>query len=199
MLEELGKILGIVADPNSRAALITASATALFQFTAHITKPTGKLTWGYAAGYNLYPQTFTGSHGKRGLKLEDTINTYKTSHIYLQNTGRKTLQNVRVLLNSKPQNFDIHPAVNYRSKVNEDSRFQLVIDRLHANETITLNMLQKDREIPQVIRVDWPQGKALQETPSPKWRENTYLHRFQRTSMFFGSAAFLYFAGSALL
>ena len=126
----------LVVDPNNtflRAVLLTiiSSLIALF-FAAR-----GRLRW-YQTGQYVY-----------SMPIEGQLNlTVHTKQIWIVNTGRASIKNIEIVLNFKPQHFEIWPPRNYTQKDHPGgTRESILIDNLAPREGFMLAMLESRQNI----------------------------------------------------
>lgn len=77
----------------------------------------------------------------------------RTQQIWLQNFGRGTLTDIEVLLNYKPQHYEIWNPRQYEEKVMPDGRVSILIPSMLGRETLTLSIIDTIHDIPVVLDV----------------------------------------------
>lgn len=147
-------------------------------YRAEITSVALPLAGGYIK-HSLSPKSkivYSKSHGFcYTLKsTEGNSNLVYTESYFFQNKGRKTAEEVEIILGRKPQNFAIWPQRDYTTNENEEGFFVIKTSNLSKNEHFTLNMLEINFQPPMVTNVRSTEGisKLINMAPLqifPKW------------------------------
>ncbi len=126
-------------------ALIIAAIIGLF---ARIFTPKGKLVWGVSHQHHYRMPKF-GESGTFPVV---------TQQIWFQNLGRLSIEDIEIVLNWKPQHFEIWDPRNWEQAQTPDGRFVIKIPSLNKTEFFTISMIDTINDLPGVINVRWKGG-----------------------------------------
>ncbi|MFT4002885.1 MAG: hypothetical protein QM684_21840 [Rhizobium sp.] len=91
-----------------------------------------------------------------------------TQQIWFQNTGRSSIQDIEIVLNWKPQHFEIWDPRQWDKAVLPDGRFVIKIPSLYRNEFFTISMIDTINDLPAVLNVRWLGGRGKSVTMGPQ-------------------------------
>ena len=91
-----------------------------------------------------------------------------TQQIWFQNVGRAAIDAVEIVLNLKPQHYEIWSPRHYETTSLPDGRFVLLIPALAGQEYFTISMIDTIKELPAVINVRSKTGVARQLPMAPQ-------------------------------
>lgn len=126
-------------------ALIIAAILGIF---ARILTPKGKLVWGVSHQHHYRMPKF-GESGTFPVV---------TQQIWFQNLGRLSIDNIEIVLNWRPQHFEIWDPRHYEQAQTPDGRFVIKIPSLNKTEAFTVSMIDTINDLPAVINVRWNGG-----------------------------------------
>jgi hypothetical protein len=164
--------------------IISVVLTALLAGIARFLQPSTKLLWGASHGFTflLPPQ---GTPPGNPTPLE-------TGTVFIQNMGRKPAENIEVVLNFRPQHFQIWPALNYEAILAAENHFVIKIENLGPREHTTLEMLSANANLPATLRVRSPLGDAKKVPFAPMRVMPTWFNRGVVLLLLFGLLATIY-------
>lgn len=128
-------------------ALIIAAITAV---AARLFTPKGRLIWGVSHQHH---------YRMPNLEKGDTFPVV-TQQVWFQNTGRSAINDIEIILNWKPQHFEIWDPRNWDAGYTPDKRFLLKIPSLNRGESFTLSMIDTINDLPMVLGVRWHGGEG---------------------------------------
>lgn len=134
-----------IIKSQTAQALIIAAVIGIF---ARIFTPKGKLVWGVSHQHH-YRMPRLGESGTFPVV---------TQQIWFQNLGRLSIENVEIVLNWKPQHFEIWDPRSYEQALTPDGRFVIKIPSLNRTEAFTVSMIDTINDLPAVINVRWNGG-----------------------------------------
>lgn len=85
-----------------------------------------------------------------------------TQKLWFRNVGRKVAENVEIVLNFKPQHFEVFPHLEWDTRENPDGRLIIKIERLNPRELLFVSMLNSNVDLPSVTNVRWNGGQGKQ-------------------------------------
>lgn len=91
-----------------------------------------------------------------------------TQQIWFQNVGRAAIDAVEIVLNWRPQHFEIWSPRQFETSTLADGRFVLQIPSLAGQEHFTISMIDTVRELPAVINVRSKAGVARELPMAPQ-------------------------------
>ncbi|MEQ8689731.1 MAG: hypothetical protein RIC89_02690 [Pseudomonadales bacterium] len=144
------------------------------------------------------PHTFTflvdePLHDDDG-NVQSPRQTVHTRSTIVRNTGRETATNVELVLNWEPLCLNVWPARSYQSEVAPDDRFIIRFSSLAPAETVGLEVLSINRELPALITVRSDQCEAKYVSMYPQPVASTRKKAFVAVLLFLGLAAAVYLA-----
>lgn len=94
-----------------------------------------------------------------------------TQQVWFQNVGRLPAEDIEIVLNWKPQHFEVWPPRDYQTAILPDGRFALKVPYLAGNEIMTVSMIDTIREMPNIINVRTKAGlgKVVAMGPQRIW------------------------------
>lgn len=135
-------------------ALIIAAVTSL---VARLFTARGKLVWGVSH-----------RHHYRVPNLADGSNfPVITQQVWFQNIGRSAITNLEIVLNWKPQHFEIWDPRSWEQASTPDGRHILKLPSLNAGEFFTLSMIETNNDLPNILSVRWLGGSGKQVKMGP--------------------------------
>ncbi|KAB0459930.1 MULTISPECIES: hypothetical protein [Agrobacterium] len=161
-------------------ALIIALITAI---VARIFTPKGKLIWGVSHQHH---------YRMPNLSNGETFPVV-TQQVWFQNTGRSPIQEIEVVLNWKPQHFEIWDPRHWGADFLPDRRFVIKIPSLNSREIFTVSMIDTVNELPAVLSVRWLGGIGKQVEMVPQRQFSTAFNVTVLTILFAGTISIFYF------
>ena len=116
--------------------------------------------------YFWSPHYFIFNLEKEGVVIQ-------TDAITVQNTGRKSAENVEIIMEKEPDFFQLAPTIPYSTQIQEDGNFVLRIESLGPKEFFTFQLLSY-KTTPKLLNIRSSSG-AGQPMPFqiarafPKW------------------------------
>jgi hypothetical protein len=154
-------LLKTVLSFNIAQAVIIAILTAI---VTRYLQPKGKLVWGFSHQHlYLVPRLD-----------EDGSYPVRTQQIWIQNTGRKSVEEIEFVLNWKPQHLEVWDPRHYTTTILPDGRYSLLFRNLSSSEAFTISILDTFRDLPVIVAVRWKDGigkqvnMGPQQIPSPR-------------------------------
>lgn len=126
-------------------AIIIAVVTAVI---AKILAPRGSLLWA-VSHQHFYKMPNIGGDGTFPVV---------TQQVWFQNTGRLPIEGVEIVLNWKPQHFEIWDPRDWEGGVLPDGRYVIRIKSLNPTEYFTVSMIDTINDLPRIISVRWRGG-----------------------------------------
>lgn len=143
----------------------------------------GRLIWAVSHGHNY--------------KIEDAESDQhwvSTRQLWVQNSGRKIVNQIEIVLNFRPQNFNVWPPRDFEQSDIPDGRFALKFDGLAKGEYFTISMLVVNSEIPNVANVRWSNGIATEVPMGPQQIFPTWVTRLAQGLTLLGLFTLIYLA-----
>jgi len=113
----------------------------------------------------------------------------RTSEIWIKNTGRAPAKHLEVVLNYRPQHYQIWKPRKCEEKLLDDDRLSLVFETLGPKDEIEISMLDAFVDTPMVVGVRHEAGLAA-ETKMQTTEKPSAL--FLYTFLFFSIVGFLF-------
>lgn len=85
----------------------------------------------------------------------------QTDALTVQNVGRKSAENVEIVLDREPDFFQFSPAVNHTTETLANNQYIIRIQSLGSKEHVTLQLLSYTR-VPQMLNLRSDSGQASQ-------------------------------------
>lgn len=162
-------------------ALTIAAVTAI---VARMFTPKGKLIW-----------AVSHQHHYRMPSLGDgTTFPVVTQQIWFQNTGTSSIQDIEIVLNWKPQHFEIWDPRQWDKDSLPDGRFVLKVPSLYSQEFFTLSMIDTINELPIVLNVRWLGGRGKKVSMGPQRLFPMWFNWTALALIFAGIVSILYIA-----
>ncbi|WP_312946328.1 hypothetical protein [Agrobacterium sp.] len=174
------------ASSSVGQALIIAAITAM---AARLFTPKGKLIWGVSHQHR---------YRMPNLEKGDTFPVV-TQQIWFQNTGRSAIQSIEIILNWKPQHFEIWDPRNWDGDYTPDKRFVLKIPSLNRGESFTVSMIDTINDLPMVVGVRWHGGTGKNVEMGPQRIFPTWVNVVVAILLFAGTISILYFTLQLIL
>lgn len=141
--------------------IVAVFLTAVVGLIARIVQPSARVVWGTSHGF-----TFS-------LPIQDAVTSTTTTTlvhtgtVFVQNTGRKTAEDIEVVFNYRPQHFQVWPSLNYNTAENPEHHFTIKITTLGPRESTTIELLSVSINLPDPLRVRSPLGEAKRVPIAP--------------------------------
>jgi hypothetical protein len=116
------------ASDELLAVILAAGLSAIGWFLLWLFTPRGKITW------SVSHQHAFGLHS-----LQPPTVVY-TREIWIQNVGRAIVEDVEVILNFAPSNFDIWPRRQFTTEITPNGNLVLKFDHLNRREYFTISL-----------------------------------------------------------
>ncbi len=91
--------------------------------------------------------------------LEDPKVQLQTDSLTIQNSGRKSAENIEIVHKERPDHFQFSQAIGYREELNPNGEFLIKIDSLGPKEFLNIQYLSHTK-VSFVSRVRSDQGEA---------------------------------------
>ena len=123
------------------------------------------------------------------IKRTQTVNTI--SHLIF-NDGKETARNLDITFNWKPMYLNMWPIRIYKEQEDKDGRYTITFDTLAPKESINIELLSINRDLPLLINVRSEQcsGKPIQLVSQPV--VGMWTRRFLLTMVFLGMGTSIY-------
>lgn len=153
-MDWIGKIL----DSGFWQAILLAVLTG---FAGRLLAARGKLIWSVSHQHFYAMPRLDG----------DGSFPVRTQQIWFQNAGRASIEGVEIVLNWRPQHFEIWNPRQFTSSTLPDGRLIISIPNLSGYETFTLSMIDTFKDLPIVLNIRWKDGvgKVIDMTPQRVW------------------------------
>ena len=158
-------------SPQIVAVFLTAAIAAVVRWL----QPQAKVVWGASHGF-VFNITQQGNP-------PGPISQVYTGTAFVQNVGKGTAENIEIVLNYRPQHFQVWPALNYTTALNAENHFIINIANLGPKEFTTIEMLSANIDNPATLRVRTTHGDAKHVNIAPT--------RIQPKSLLFGFGVLL--------
>ncbi len=149
------ELLKSVVTSSIGQALIIAAVTAI---VARLFTPKGKLIWGVSHQHH---------YRMPNLSNGETFPVV-TQQVWFQNTGRSPIQDIEIVLNWKPQHFEIWDPRQWRFEFLPDNRYVIKIPSLNKSESFAVSMIDTINELPGVLSVRWYGGVGKKVDMGPQ-------------------------------
>ena len=92
-----------------------------------------------------------------------------TRSVTVRNSGRETANNLELVFNWKPLCINVWPSRSYKVEIAPDDRYILKFDSLSPNETLGLEVMSLNQQLPELVTVrsDQCTGKFVAMYPQP--------------------------------
>lgn len=123
---------------------------------------------------------------------EDGSFPVRTQQIWFQNVGRASIEDIEIILNWRPQHFEIWNPRQHTLSLLPDGRLVISIPNLSGYEAFTLSIIDTFRDLPVVLNVRWKSGlgKQINMFPQRAWPQWVIL--IGTAAMLIGITAVLY-------
>jgi hypothetical protein len=149
-------LLEILRSPEIISVALTAVIGAISTYLAS----SSRIVWGISHGF-----TFLVPNQQQGKTSAPT--PINTGSVFVQNLGRKTAENIEVILAYRPQHFEVWPVLNYEVAETPDRHFIVKIKNLGHREYATIELFSANNELPLTLRVRSPLGEAKKVNFAP--------------------------------
>lgn len=128
---------------------------------------------------------------QEGEVLQETQIAHTKSFL-IKNAGRESATKIEIVLNWKPQYFNLWPSRHHTAHTEDDGRFYLIFESLSPNETIGVELLSVNRELPAILNVrsDQTIGAFVDMVPMETLNQN--LINFIRVMILLGFSTTIY-------
>ncbi|SFN81056.1 hypothetical protein SAMN04488056_10289 [Cohaesibacter marisflavi] len=218
-MEWLTQLPEFTKDPTFQGTVMVGLLSILLSVVKGYRDRKGRIAWGVSHGHTYaFPNTtpaeenvevdghdeieedsdVSDSREIDRKEIENQSVIVRTIEIWVQNIGGATASDAEVILNYRPQHFDIWPPLQYKELVNSDGRFVVIVKKLHKRQHFTLSMLVVGGEIPHVVGVSWNQGLGKEVRIGPQQLFSPWVGRVFASLMFIGISSVLYFSVSLI-
>ncbi len=167
-------------------ALLIAS---IIGITARLFSPKGKLIWGVSHQHYYNMPKIEG----------DGTFPVVTQQIWFQNLGRLPIEEIEVVINWKPQHYEIWFPREWQPSETPDKRFLLKVPSLSARELFTLSMIDTRPELPEILNVRWKGGIGRRVLMSPQRIYPMWINYLILMTLFFGLFSIFFFLLRAII
>jgi hypothetical protein len=106
----------------------------------------------------------------------------QTDALTIQNLGRRSVEDVEIIMQSRPDCFDFSPPIPYEEATTSDGHFVFRVKSLAPKEFFTLQILSYTK-IPNVVNIRSKAGKAERlpfqiQRIYPKWQQAIIIYLF---------------------
>lgn len=136
-------------------ALLIAAVTAI---CARFWRSKGKLVWS-VSHQHFYAMPRIDEKG---------LFPVRTQQIWVQNVGGLPVEKIEVVLNWKPQHFEVWDPRHFDSVILPDGRLAVTFPTLSNGEFFTISMIDTIQDLPVVLNVRWLGGTAKQIPMGPQ-------------------------------
>lgn len=150
----------LLASPYTQPVVIAVITTLI----GRIVLSRGKLSWGVSH-----------MHFYQMPRLDDGGSfPVRTQQIWFHNPGRNAIEDVEIVLNWRPQHFEIWDPRLYAVMSLPDGRFAITVPTLAGSESFTLSIIDTFNDIPRVVNVRFKGGlgRLIEMIPQrvyPRW------------------------------
>lgn len=120
--------------------------------------------------------------------------TVHTRSVNVRNAGRETASNVELVFNWQPPCLNVWPSRSYETEAAPENRYVIRFGSLSPGETIGLEVLSINRDLPALINVRSDQCTAKYVPMSPQPVAGTTKRAVVGVLLFLGVAAAVYLA-----
>lgn len=166
--------------------LLIAAITA---FAANFFRSKGKLVWS-VSHQHLY---------RIPSLIDDGEYPVRTQQIWFQNIGRLPIDDIEIILNWRPQHFEIWDPRQYTLSTLPDGRLALHFPTLNSNEFFRLSMIDTINDLPIVLNVRWRGGVGKQIAMAPHQIFSPWIIWGLRFLIIAGATALIFLALQAVL
>lgn len=140
-------LIQILKSPEIVAVLLTALIAAITRYL----QPAARVIWGISHGFTfLVPSQ----------EKQPQSYPLSTGSVFVRNAGRRTANDVEIVLNYRPQHFQIWPALGYETAETPEHHFIIKLKNLGPGEFTTVELVSANHELPITLRVRSPLGEA---------------------------------------
>lgn len=118
----------------------------------------GRLAWAVSHQHHYRMPRFGG----------DGFFPVRTQQIWFENTGRAPVEGIEIVLNWKPQHYEIWAPRKYGEAEIPDGRFALMVDSLSGGERFTLSMIDTINDLPGIMNIRTTSGAVKNLTMAPQ-------------------------------
>lgn len=115
-----------------------------------------------------------------------------TQQVWFQNVGRSPIQELEIVLNWKPQHFEIWDPRKWDGEHLSDGRWVIRVPSLNAREFFTLSMIDTINDLPAVLNVRCMGGVSTNVQMGPQRLFPMWFNVMAASFMFIGIVASLY-------
>ncbi|WP_327437177.1 hypothetical protein, partial [Sinorhizobium meliloti] len=115
-----------------------------------------------------------------------------TQQVWFQNVGRSAIQDIEIVLNWKPQHFEIWDPRKWDGEPLSDGRWVIRVPSLNAKEFFTVSMIDTVTDLPAVLNVRCLGGAATNVRMGPQRVFPMWFNVGVAVFMFIGVVATLY-------
>lgn len=118
--------------------------------------------------------------------------TVKTNSFIIRNAGREPATKIELVFNWKPMCLNLWPVRHYEEHIEPDNRYTLIFDSLAPNETLGVEVLAVNNELPALVTVRSSQCTAENISMYPQPVVSNSVRIIATTLMALGLAAAVY-------
>lgn len=117
-----------------------------------------------------------------------------TQQVWFQNSGRLPAEEIEIVLNWKPQHFEVWQPRDYGSGMLPDGRYVLKVPYLAGGEVMTLSMIDTIREMPAIVSVRTKAGLGKMVAMAPQRVWPNWVNYIGLVVLIVGITSLLYFS-----
>ena len=168
-----------VLDSGFWQAIILALVTALITRAFAVR---GKLVWS-VSHQHVYVMPRLDDHGSFPVQ---------TQQIWFRNSGRQSIEALEIVLNWRPQHFEIWTPRQFEAASLPDGRLVISLPYLSGQEGFTLSMIDTFRDLSIVLNVRWKGGIGTNIPMAPQRIWPMWFNRLAALILLAGLTAILY-------
>ncbi|ODR94222.1 hypothetical protein AUC69_03480 [Methyloceanibacter superfactus] len=165
------------------AAVIAVLLAALIEIIQRFFAPRGRVRWAVAHEFAYEVRQTQG----QALLI-------RTRHIWIQNVGRAPVKNLEVVLNYRPEHYEVWPQRAYSEDTNPEKRLVVNVASLAAREFFTIGMISATQELPAVMNVRSSDGMGRPVLMGPTQIQPRWVLEMLRFLLFLGAFSLIYWA-----
>ncbi|MBY5884547.1 hypothetical protein ELI54_30035 (plasmid) [Rhizobium ruizarguesonis] len=169
-----------VLSSNIAQALIIAALTAI---AGNYMRPKGKLVWSVSHQHYYSIPNVAEKGGTFPVR---------TQQIWVQNLGRSSIEDIEIVLNWKPQHYEVWDPRHYAPGTLPDGRHTLRFPNLSSREFFRISILDTINDLPMVMSVRWKDGLGRQIVMTPQEIHPNWKLIFVGLVMLIGATAIIF-------
>ena len=154
----LEKLWALISSDAGQTALLSLAVMLIGHLLVYYFRPTSRVVWSS-------PHRFTFLMPGGDQRPEG--HTVHTQMIWVQNMGRAAAEDLQLVLDFKPQHYEIFPTRSYDDEINPDGRLVIKVPNLGIREFFTVQLISVGGQLPELMNLVTKDGQARQINMGP--------------------------------